>query len=278
MKHTLALGIGLAVAATAAPALAQSADAWTGGYVGGHIGRASKPDDGDDRFLFDTNLDGNFDDVVRTAAGADAFSPGFCNGVAEGATPAEGCRGNSGGADWGLRAGYDWQVGDAWVFGVVGEYAMNDVRDGVTAYSTTPAFYTMLRKVDHMYAIRARAGFAFGDRSENLVYATLGPARARIENVHITSNGVNTFTDNGNHTASGRQWGLGYERRIGDNFSVGVEYLMTELRDRDYRVRAAGPAPATNPFILVNPQGTDFRRSDQDLDFDSLRVTASWRF
>ncbi|TDK24313.1 porin family protein [Luteimonas aestuarii] len=278
MKHTLALGIGLAVAATAAPAFAQSADGWTGGYVGGHVGRASKPDDGEDRFLFDTNLDGNFNDVVRTAAGADAFSPGFCNGVAEGATPAEGCRGNSGGADWGLRAGYDWQVGDAWVFGVVGEYAMNDIRDGVTAYSTTPAFYTMLRKVDHMYAIRARGGFAFGERGENLVYATAGPARARVENVHLTSNGVNTFTDSGDHTVSGRQWGVGYERLIGDNFSIGVEYLMTELRDRDYRVRASGPAPATNPFILVDADGTDFRRSDEDLDFDSLRVTASWRF
>lgn len=278
MKTTLALGIGLAIAAASATAYAQSRDGWTGGYVGVHAGRAGTPDDDDDRFLFDTNLDGTYDDTVRTAAGADAFSPGSCNGVANGATPADGCRGNSGGADWGIRAGYDWQVGGNWVFGVLGEFGMNDVRDGVTSFSTTPAFYTMLRKVDQSYALRGRAGYAFGASTENLVYLTAGATRAKIENTYLTSNGVNTFTNNGDHTASGRQWGVGYERLIGDNFSVGLEYLVTQLDDGDYRVRASGPAPATNPFILVNADGTDFRRSDEDFDYDSLRLTATWRF
>lgn len=279
MKNFLAAGVALALLSAAAAANAQSSrtDEWTGGYVGAHVGKAGSPDDGADRFLFDTNLDGTFDDTVRTAAGADAFSPGSCNGVAQGATPAAGCAGNSGGADWGLRGGYDWQM-DQWVFGILGEVGMNDIRDGVSSFSTTPAYYTMLRKVDYVYAIRGRAGFAFGDASENLVYLTAGPARARIDNVHLTSNGVNTFTDNGGSTASGHQWGIGYERRLGANFALGVEYLATRLGDDDYRVRASGPAPATNPFLLQNASGTDFRRSDQDLDYDSVRVTANWRF
>lgn len=278
MKSLLSLSTSLTLLAMATtPAMAQSSDAWTGGYVGAHVGSLADPDDENDRFLFDTNLDGGYDDTVRTAGGADAFSPGSCNGVANGPTPAAGCRGNSGGADWGLRAGYDWQAGN-WVYGVVGEYSMNDARDAVTSFSVTPAYYTMLRKIDGMASLRARVGYAFGDEGRNLVYATAGAARARVENTYLTSNGVNTFTNNGNHNASGHQLGLGYERKLGDNFSVGLEYLQTRLEDEDYRVRSAGPAPATNPFILVNPAGTDFRRSDRDFDLDSVRLTATYRF
>lgn len=278
MKSSLTLCTSLALLTmAAAPAMAQSSDTWAGGYVGGHFGSIADPDDGNDRFLFDTNLDGTYGDTVRTAANADAFSPGSCNGVAKGPTPAMGCRSNSGGADWGLRAGYDWQAGN-WVYGVVGEYSMNDARDAVTSFSTTPAFYTMLRKIDGMAALRGRIGYAFGNSGRNLVYATAGAARARVENTYQTSNGVNTFTNNGNHNASGHQLGLGYERKLGDSFSVGLEYLQTRLKDGDYRVRAAGPAPATNPFILVNADGTDFRRSDRHFDLNSIRLTATYRF
>jgi outer membrane immunogenic protein len=270
---------GALLAALALPAAAQSADTWTGGYIGGHIGLAQKPDDsGSDRFLFDTDLDGRFGDTVRTSAGADAFSPGFCNGAARERTPAGGCSPNFGGADWGIRGGYDWQAGQ-WVFGIVGEYSMNDVRDAVSAFSTTPAFYTMFRKIDGMAALRGRAGYAFGAASENLVYATAGLAYARIENEHTTSNGVNAFTTNGDHNADGYQLGAGYERRVGASWSLGLEYLFTSLEDEDFRVRASrGNAGATNPFILVNPAGTDFRRSDTDFDFGSIRFTATYRF
>ena len=135
----------------------------------------------------------------------------------------------------------------------------------------------MLRKVDGMAAIRARVGAAFGESGENLVYVTGGYARAKIENTFFTSNGVNTFTNNGGGDASGAQLGLGYERRIGA-FAVGVEYIRTQLSDDEYRVRAQGPAPATNPFIRQNPNGTDFRRSDDDFDLDSVRLTATYRF
>lgn len=277
MNRPLTRVLALAAALAATPAFAQSTDGWTGGYVGGFAGGVMDPDDSNDRFLFDTNLDGNFNDTVRTAMGADAFSPGSCDGVAQGPTPGAGCMGNNGGADWGVRAGYDWQVG-TWVFGVVGEYGMNDARDAVTSFSTTPASYTMLRKVDGMAALRARAGIAFGPDMTNLAYATAGYARASIENSFTTSNGVNTFTDNGDGDASGAQFGVGYERRFNDTWSVGVEYLMTRLSDDEYRVRASGPAPATNPFITTNPAGTDFRRSDDDFDLDSVRVTVSYRF
>lgn len=277
-RMSAALVAGLLVAAAPLANAQDAKGSWNGGYVGAYAGIVDKPDNGDsDRFLFDTNLDGNFNDTVRTGAGADAFSPGFCNGVAQTATPAGGCAENTGGADWGLRAGYDWQF-DRFVVGVVGEYGLMDARDAVSAFSTTPARYSMLRKIDGIAALRARIGVVVGDDEANLVYATAGGARASIENTFATSNGVNTFTDNGDTDASGHQLGLGYERRFGQAFTVGVEYLRTELDDGDYRVRAAGPAPATNPFILQNPNGTDFRRSDTDIELDSLRITASYRF
>lgn len=273
-----ALRVAITALVLGAAATSVSAQDWTGGYVGVHLGQAQDPDDnGDDRFLFDTNLDGNFSDTVNTAAGANAFSPGFCNGAAQGATPGGGCSANEGGADWGVRGGYDWQSGN-WVWGVVGEYAMNDVRDAVSAFSTTPAYYTMYRKVDGMFALRGRAGFTFGD-GDNLVYATAGWVHAKIETGFGTSNAANAFSNNGGDNVDGQQYGLGYERRMGDHFTVGLEYLLTDIDDDGYRVQVArGNAPATNPFVIVNPNGTELRRSDTDFSFDSLRLTASYRF
>jgi outer membrane immunogenic protein len=267
--------ISLALIAALGYAPFAAAD-WTGGYVGVYAGSQMDPDDDDDRILFDTDLDGSFGDTVRTGAGADAFSPGFCDGVAQGPTPGAGCAENTGGGDWGLRAGYDWDTGN-FVYGVLLEYGYNDARDAVAAFSTTPARYTMLRKVDDTLALRARAGFTFGDGG-NLVYATAGYARASIDNFFATSNGVNTFVSSGGGDADGYQYGLGIERRFWDRVSLGLEYLHTSLDDDETRVRAQGPAPTTNPFILVNAAGTDFRRSDEDFDLDSVRLTLSYRF
>ena len=39
-----------------------------------------------------------------------------------------------------------------------------------------------------------------------------------------------------------------------------------------------GTAPPTNPFLLVNANGTDFRRSDDRLELDTLQLTLNWRF
>lgn len=253
------------------------ADEWEGAYVGLHLGEVMDVDDGNDAILFDTDLDGAGGDTVRNTAGADAFSPGFCNGVAQDRTPAGGCNGNSGGADWGLRAGYDWD-NDGFVYGFLVEYSRDDYRDAVSAFSITPARYTMLRKVDDTFAVRARVGLSFGD-GDNLVYATGGYAHANVETFFDTSNTVNTFVQSGDGSTDGYQIGLGFERRFWDHVSLGIEYLHTALDDDGHTVRAQGPAPATNPFLLVNASGTDFSRSDaEDFDRDSLRLTATYRF
>jgi outer membrane immunogenic protein len=277
MKTLLALSLASALASAAGSAAAQ-AD-WNGFYVGGHAGPSEQSDARGEAVLFDTDLDGRFGDTVNTATGANAFSPGFCGGGANGATPASGCRSNSDDKndDFGLRAGYDWQSGD-FVFGLLGEYARGGLTDSVTAFSTTPAFYTLERELQDSFALRGRVGLSFGADGDNLVYATAGYAWAEVENRFSTSNGVNTFTDTGDSDAQGAQYGLGFERRLGQGLTVGMEYLVTDFKDDEYRVRAQGPASATNPFLLVNPDGTDFRRGNQDIEVSSLRLTLNYRF
>jgi len=59
---------------------------------------------------------------------------------------------------------------------------------------------------------------------------------------------------------------------------VAGEYLFTSLDDRDEStIRTMGPAPATNPFILVNASGTDLQRSGK-FEFQAARVGISYRF
>jgi len=269
------LALTLALLAAATPACAQSGD-WRGAYAGFHLGMAGQPGSDDETIRFDRDLDTNFGDTVTTSTGADAFAPGFCGGAANGPTPASGCRDDDDGTDWGFRAGYDWQSGSL-VYGILGEYLRGDSEDSVSAFSNTPARYTMTRTLERTAALRGRLGVSFGDGA-NLLYATGGLAWSRVGNTFSTSNAVNTFTDTGDSDSKGPQYGVGYERRLGDNVSLGLEYLVTKLTDDEYRVRAQGPAPATNPFLLGNPGGTDFRRGNEDFETSSLRLTLNYRF
>lgn len=81
----------------------------------------------------------------------------------------------------------------------------------------------------------------------------------------------------GDEKASGYQWGAGVVRKIAPEVTLGLEYLYTNLDDDGFRVRAQGPAAATNPFLIVNPAGTDFRRGEDEVKYHSVRMTAAYR-
>ena len=265
------------VFASAAPATAQAQN-WTGAYAGVTIGAALQMDDADESVAFDTNLDGTFADTVRTVAGADAFSPGFCAGIAMGAQPAAGCSEDEDGIDFGGRVGYDRQMGRL-VIGALVDVSKADITDGVSAFSTTPAFYAFGREVNYVAGLRGRIGVG---NERVLVYGTGGGAMANIDHVFTTSNGVNTFVPAKNTSTSDNSWGYqaggGVELRLGLRWSVTGEYLFTSIDDRDEAtVRTQGPAPATNPFILVNASGTDLQRTDR-FEFQALRLGLSYRF
>lgn len=273
MRRLIITGLlAMPFAAVATPAAAQGAASWTGFHVGARAG-ITDVRSGNERIDFDTNLDGNFGDTVRTAAGADAFSPGFCNGAALDRVPTAGCRKDKEKGEFAIQAGYDQQFGSL-VVGLVGEVGRSSVRDAVSAFSTTPAFYTMERRLRTNAALRARAGVAIGD---TLPFVTAGIATGKIRHRFATSNTANTFVERGTDSnVTGFRYGAGIEQRFG-RLAVGALYLGTRYNDNDYRVRAQGPAPATNPFILTNANGTDFRRSDDRLTTHSFNLTLSYR-
>ena len=273
MRYVIAAATAASVVAIAGAGQAQDRT-WTGPYLGAQVGWGWQPKNQNESILFDTNRDGAFDNTVNTTTGANAFAPGFCNGAARTATPAGGCEKDDDGFEFGARAGYDWQIG-AFVVGGVAEFSRTDVQDAASAFSTTPAFYTMDRTLQQVGAVRARAGFAM---PETLIYATGGVARGKIKHRFNTSNTVNTFPRVEDKWSNGYQYGGGVERRVATNLSLGLEYIYTQLDDDDFRVRAVGPAAATNPFLLVNSGGTDFRRSEEDFATHSVRMTMNYRF
>jgi outer membrane immunogenic protein len=274
MRVLFAAALSTLAAAGAAHAQDLRTDPWTGAYVGAHAGGSWLADKDNESILFDTNLDGNFNNNVNTAAGANAFSPGFCNGPAVGATPAAGCRDDKNGFEFGVRAGYDKQFGALVVGGLV-EGTRANIQDSVSAFSTTPASYTMERKLRELGAVRLRGGLAMGD---TLFYGTGGYAMGRVHQTFATTNTANSFALDKKKWASGYQFGGGMEHKIRSDLSLGIEYLYTRLKDDDFTVRAAGPVPATNPFVLVNASGTDFARSQEHLKTHSLRATLNYRF
>lgn len=275
MKTVLFSAAALSAAALCTSAFAQ--DDWAGWYAGVNVGANSADGESRETLVFDRDLNGQFNDQVTTAppANANAFSPGFCGGAATSSANAS-CRGDDDGWEFGLRGGYDWQTG-SWVFGVLGEASAVDVTDSVSGFSTTPASYTFTREANWIAAIRARAGYAAGSY---LLYGTGGFVYADVDHRFDTSNGANAFTPRGDGSVSGHQWGLGVERKWNENWSLGLEYLYTTLQDDDYTVRVTqGTAPPTNPFVLApNTTGTDIRRSENDFKFDSLRLTATYRY
>lgn len=268
----------LVLGGTAAPAMAQDAAGWTGAYVGGRVGYAFQPNNGDETILFDRNLDGSFGDTISTAAAptGNAFSPGFCGGASTASTPGS-CSSDKDGIDLAVHLGYDYQFDGGFVLGVVADYGTQDGRDSVTAFSTTPAFYTITRKLKDNYSIRARAGIG---TETMLFYGTGGMAWGKVKNSFATSNTVNSFTGSGNDTAKGYRVGAGAEYRLGTNITLGVQYLYTSLKDDDFRLRVGntGTTAATNPFLLGNAAGTDFARSEDRLTSNSLAATVNFRF
>jgi outer membrane immunogenic protein len=263
-----------AFGALAFPCLA-FAQEWSGLYVGASFGSSELSGD-DETLVFDTNLDGDFNDTVKTAGGADAFSPGFCNGAAIARTPGDGCNGDKEDGGFGVRVGYDWQAGN-FVYGVVLDASGVDIRDSVTGFSTTPAAYVFTRQVDTLAAVRGRVGYVVNDW---LIYATAGYAWAEIDRIFATTNALNSFAATDGDDGSGAQYGLGVQKHINDHWKIGVDYLHTSLDD-DAPIVRAGPSAntfASNPFLIVNTMGTDMRRSSDTVDIDTIHLTVTYRF
>lgn len=265
----------VATVALAAPAAAQTASNWTGFYVGGRVGYVANPLNTKETVLFDKNLDGQFGDTVTTAAGANAFSPGFCNGDPIGPRPLDLCETDSDGLDYAVHAGADYQFGSLVIGGLV-EYGRSKGENSVTAFSTTPANYYLSREMRGTLGVRARVGV---DIQGTMPYVTAGMVRAKVRSEFSSSNTANAFATRGdNERQNGYRLGGGFETKVGP-IALGALYLFTNVKDDDFRVDVTrGTAPATNPFVLTNAAGTQFRRSEDRFKTHAANVTASYRF
>ena len=281
MKYSTLLVTAMVAGVVAQPAAAQdrNPDYFNGIYVGGSIG-LDAPDDGTgDGIVFDTNGDGQFGDAVLTTTGANAFSPGFCNGIANGPRAVQGCGNDDADLGYAVRIGFDQRIGDGpIVAGVLVEGAMSDATEYSNGFSTTPASYTFARGIDKSVAVRGRLGISPGS-GRGLLYVTGGLAYADIQHDFITTNGANSFTmTDDDKWQLGGQVGGGGELYLTKNVSLGIEYLYSRYDDDDaYVIVGPGTAPATNPFLLVSG-ATNLRPSDPNLNIHSFRTTLNFRF
>lgn len=274
-KSLLALPL-LATAALASPALAQDRDThFDGPYIGVSVGQASTANrDSVNPVTFDTNRDGTYNDQVTTTTGANAFSTGFCPGIASGNSQGN-CAGDKDGIEYSARLGYDIRMGDVVIGGLI-EGTKPEAIDAASAFSTTPAGYHLAREIDWSVSARARLGFTPGGGA--LFYATGGGSYAKVNHTFSTTNTANSFTptDDGD-MIWGWQAGGGAEIMVASNLSLGLEYLYNRYDDDKYFVAVGlGTASPTNPFLL-NGGGTNMRQ-DPRYEFHSLRATVALRF
>lgn len=283
MKKVLTLaGAVSALALGAMPAAAQETapEYFNGFYIGGAGGYDIQSNDGGDTLVFDTDLDGTYEDNVNTTTGANAFSPGFCNGRAIGATAAAGCTSDEDDWAYAARIGADKRIGGGpLVVGVLLEGSRSNAVDYTTGFSTTPASYTTIRELDYAVSARGRVGFSPGD-GRGLFYLTGGASYAKIDHEFETTNGANSFTlNNDDDMVWGWQAGAGAEVMLTRNIGIGLEYLYSRYNDDENFVAVgAGTAdPTVNPFLL-DAGSTNLRPSDTRFEMQSLRGTVSFHF
>ncbi|KHJ53442.1 hypothetical protein LA66_18805 [Aureimonas altamirensis] len=225
-----------------APVVAyEPAFTWTGFYVGGQAGVAFNRDSG--LFSTDSSFIGSSDDGEASFIG-------------------------------GGHVGYDYQMGNF----LIGAVADLNYIDASTASSyTLPGSTTVFgaqQDIDYVGTVRAKLGYA-ADRFA--VYATGGLAYGDTSNNYLgdTTTVIGTTAYNVSVSEDtddvGYAVGAGVEYLVTQNFSLGVEYLYTDLGDSKLRVDYT-PIAGTGPGGIVS---TD---SSSDLDFHTVWAKASFRF
>ncbi|WP_336743728.1 outer membrane protein [Aureimonas altamirensis] len=214
---------------------------WTGFYVGGQAGVAFNRDSG--LFSTDSSFIGSSDDGDASFIG-------------------------------GGHVGYDYQMGN-FLIGAVAD--LNYIDASTASAYTLPGSTTVFgaqQDIDYVGTVRAKLGYA-ADRFA--VYATGGLAYGDTSNNYlgdaITSIGGTTYNVSVSEDTDdvGYAVGAGVEYLVTQNFSLGVEYLYTDLGDSKLRVDYT-PVAGTGPGGFVS---TD---SSSDLDFHTVWAKASFRF
>ncbi|MGE9268982.1 MAG: outer membrane protein [Verrucomicrobiales bacterium] len=230
---------------------------WTGFYAGLQAGLNFDPDT-DGGLIFDSNLDGQFNDAVTggpNQTGPDAFRQNFDHEFEEALS-------------YGFHLGYDQQMGRI-VLGGILDYNKTNVSEIQSGFSSTPAFYKEERTLDHLATLRLRAGYLVTDRT--LVYLTGGLAYGDPE-YQFNSNNPNRVSSGDNDGDFGFVLGAGLETRLNQNWSLTLEYLYTNFGDGDF-VTAFNNGPFASEAAFTNTTG-----SEDEFAFHSLQAKVSYRF
>lgn len=224
----------------AAPMAYDTGFTWTGFYVGGQGGVALSRESG----LFSSN------------------NSSFRGGSADG----------NAGVVLGLHGGYDYQVQN-FILGAVADLSYVDANSQATFQQFGQEFGSK-QDIDFMGTLRAKGGLT-SDRFA--VYATGGLAYANVSNKLIGSPQVSSAGQTYNVSLEkdddnfGYAVGAGLDYLLGQNMSVGIEYLYTDLGKVDTKVKytPVGGTIATDSLSAT---------SNDDLDFHTVWAKASWRF
>jgi outer membrane immunogenic protein len=116
----------------------------------------------------------------------------------------------------GVQAGYNWQYGGPWVFGVEGDIQVTGADDTFAPWKfSNPWFST----------VRGRAGYTF---SNILFYGTAGLAFGELRG--------ETFGLSESHVSAGWTAGFGAEFGLAPNWSAKIEYLYVDLASNPFSI------------------------------------------
>ena len=234
----------------AAPAVALApAYTWTGFYVGGQAGVAFNRDAGDIRYNPTTGVA----TTTQFSGGSrDSNDAAFIGGV---------------------HVGYDYQINN-FLVGAVADINYIDAKSNSTyTITTAPGVvdtFGLSNDINFVGTVRAKLGVT-ADRFA--VYATGGLAYADTETKYFapgTLRATNGFipTVNSNSDDVGYAVGAGVDYLVTPNFSLGLEYLYTDLGKTDTKVTY------TNGITAASFTAD----SSSDLDFHTVWAKASFRF
>jgi outer membrane immunogenic protein len=123
------------------------------------------------------------------------------------------------GISGGVQAGYNWQNGSPWVFGIEGDIQATGADDTFAPWKfSNPWFGT----------VRGRVGYAFNNV---LFYGTGGLAFGELR--------AETFGLSESHTNAGWTLGAGAEMGFAPNWSAKIEYLYVDLANSNFVVTGA---------------------------------------
>jgi outer membrane immunogenic protein len=271
----IALAATLATPAAAADLAVKAAPAapagsWTGFYVG---------------------LNGGYgwSDPTVTLTANDITTFTFTCGVGFGGTCPPAVAFTDKGGFGGVQAGYNWQLGTAWLAGLEADFDWSNIQGsavGAFNFAGVPSTYQANQRINDFGTLRVRFGYM--PNAALLVYGTGGLAYAQVEDSAVlmtpnTGGGVGggpgfkcptatvaCFAGNTTRGVFGWTLGGGLEYGFTRNLSVKAEYAFMSLNSGDqYNV--------TSQYLAPGVGIASFTAGYSRFDLNIVRAGLNWR-